>query len=446
MTTADSLVNGGTASSGSRGIIDGFEGYVTPTAEEYSRVLATGMVVLDANVLLNLYRYTAGARDDLLAVMEKLSDRLWVPHRVLVEFWRNRDRVLRDPRDTGKTVRELEELRGRAARAFQTWVNRVSLPPDRASEVLGQLSAGFDAVMRYVDDFKDATAMDAARDTNTDVVLRSLRSILQGRVGHPLDEQALAAALVEAQRRLDEKIPPGYMDRKKEGAEGAGDYLVWEQVLREAETRRCDVLFVTGDVKEDWWREEGGERRGPRIELVEELRQRAGTRLFMVRPPQLLNYARGALAVTVRDRSVEDADKVDAFLSEAEPELANGGWDPDAVTYLLDRLAREAPRQAIVLLKAAQQGGYVSRSQVYELTHFPQERSLRGFTRPFNRIVQLMREEGVLPEEAVDVFWAVYNDESPSFGVAAGFQIHDDVLPLFLSRMRDRSPGGEDAD
>src|SRR5690242_11422468 len=34
----------------------------------------------------------------------------------------------------------------------------------------------------------------------------------------------------------------------------AGDYLVWTQVLREARQRQCDVLLVTGDVKEDWWR------------------------------------------------------------------------------------------------------------------------------------------------------------------------------------------------
>ncbi|MGW3895695.1 PIN-like domain-containing protein [Micromonospora profundi] len=419
-------------------MIDGFEGYVTPTIEEYAQVLRTGMVVLDANVLLNLYRYTADARDDPLAVLAELPDRLWVPHQVLTEFWRNRDRVLRDPRDTAKTAQELQEIRGRAVRAVQTWVNRVSLTPQRASDIIDQLSAGFDKVLLNVDEFKDAAATDAARDTNTDVVLRSLAPILRGRVGEPLDEQDLAVALVEAQRRLNEKVPPGYMDREKDNVEGAGDYLVWEQSLREAETRHSDVLFVTGDVKEDWWRTEAGERRGPRVELVDELRDRAGVRLFMARPAQLISYARAVLSVTVREDSVQDADRVDTFLSEPGPHLEHGGWSQEALTYLLNRLTDEAPRQALVLIKAANQDGYVARSQVYEIGGYHEGRSLRGFTRPINRIVQIMRDQGTLPEQAVDLFWAVYNEDSPAFGVAAGFQIHDDVLPLFLSRIRDR--------
>ncbi|MEH0972801.1 PIN domain-containing protein [Micromonospora sp. CPCC 205546] len=427
-----------------RGMIDGFEGYVTPTTDEYAQVLRTGMVVLDANVLLNLYRYTADARDDLLAVLTKLSDRLWVPHQVLREFWRNRDRVLRDPRDTAKTAEELQKARGEAVRAVRTWVNRVSLTPERASAIIEQLTAGFDKVLLNVDEFKDTAAIDAARDTNTDVVLRSLNSILRGRVGEPLNEKDMNVALVEAQRRLDEKVPPGYMDRKKDNAEGAGDYLVWEQFLREAEKRRSDVIFVTGDVKEDWWREVGGERRGPRVELVDELRDRAGVRLFMVRPAQLLSYGRAVLSVTVREDSVQDADRVDTFLSDPGPELEHGGWSQEALNYLLNRLTDEAPSQALVLVQAANQGGYVARSQVYEVARYPEDRSLRGFTRPFNRIVQLMREQGLLPDQAVDLFWAVYNDDSPAFGVAAGFQIHDDVLPLFISRIRERESAAED--
>ncbi|MFI9528512.1 PIN-like domain-containing protein [Micromonospora rosaria] len=400
---------------------------------------------MDANVLLNLYRYTADARDDLLAVLSALSDRLWAPHQVLTEFWRNRDRVLRDPRDTAKTAEELQNIRGQAVKAVQTWVNRVALEPAQASAVVEKLTAGFDKVLLYVDEFRDTAAIDAARDTNTDVVLSSLNSILHGRVGEPLDEKAHSSALVEAQRRLDEKIPPGYMDRKKDIAEGAGDYLVWEQSLREAEKRGADLLFVTGDAKEDWWRTEGGERRGPRVELVNELRDRAGVRLFMVRPAQLLKYARAVLSVTVREDSLQDADRVDAFLSEPEPDLLHGGWSQETLTYLLDRLSNEAPSQALVLVYAANQGGYVTRSQVYEIAGYPEERSLRGFTRPFNRIVQAMRDEGILPEQAVDLFWAVYNDDSPAFGVAAGFQIHENALPLFLSRIREReSSEGED--
>ena len=39
--------------------------------------------MIDANVLLNLYRYNESPRDDLLEVLQKVGDRLWVPHQVI---------------------------------------------------------------------------------------------------------------------------------------------------------------------------------------------------------------------------------------------------------------------------------------------------------------------------------------------------------------------------
>jgi hypothetical protein len=424
------------AVSGTRGLFDGFEGYVTPTPEDYGRVLTQGVVVPDANVLLNLYRYTAEARDDLLAVLDRLGDRLWVPHQVLFEFWQNRESVLRDPRDTAKTVQELTAHRERALAAFRTWANRVSLPAERSRDLLGSLNEAFDAVMSGIDEFADTRAVEAARDTHKDPVLRSLESMLRNRVGLPLGDEAHAAAVVEGLRRVAEREPPGYMDKKKDDEGAAGDYLVWEQVLIEAKRRRCDVLFVTGDVKEDWWREEHGERRGPRIELVNEMRQRSGRQLFMLRPTQLLDYARTALEVTVREESVQDVDRVDKFLSESQEVLPGGGWDVESLSDLLEKLDVEAPVQARVVRTAAGNDGFISRDLVYKIGRYSEDRSLRGFTRPISRIAQMFRDGGTIPEGAVDILWAVYNEDSPNAGWAAGFRVHEDVLPLFSELTR----------
>ncbi|MFL5963286.1 MAG: PIN-like domain-containing protein [Gaiellaceae bacterium] len=412
------------------GLYDGFEGYRTPAPEDYARALTQGVVVLDANVLLNLYRYTAEARDDLLAVLARLGERLWIPHQALAEFWRNRATVLRDPRDTRRAAEELNGLRANATRSVQTWANRVSLPADRLAELREAIEDGFATVVEAIDESADETAVSAARDTGQDAVLIALESIVQGRIGDPLDEEAFARAVVEGLRRVDMREPPGYMDKRKDDEGAAGDYIIWEQVLLEAARRGCDVVFVTGDVKEDWWREEAGERRGPRIELVEEMRSRAGKRLFMLRPTQLLNYAREALEVTVREESVQVADRVDRLLSEAQQPPPGGGWDARTIAELLERLAEEAPVQEAVIRLAASQDGYVTRQQVYEVGAYPDDRSLRGFSRPINRIAQAFREEGVVPEDAVDPLTTVYNQDSPSINLAAGFRIRPEVLPV----------------
>jgi hypothetical protein len=216
------------------------------------------------------------------------------------------------------------------------------------------------------------------------------------------------------------------MDKKKEDETAAGDFLVWEQTLVEAARRTVDVLFITGDVKEDWWREESGERRGPRLELVQELHARAGVRLFMLRPTSLLEHARKHLGVEVRPESVKDAERVEQFLSASEGSVT-GGWDSGSVAHLLKNLDAQAPVQGATLRLAAQQGGFVSREQVYAIGQYDDDRSLRGFTRPVNRIVQEMRAQGMVPDDAVDVLATRYNGGV----VATGFEIAESVIPLF---------------
>lgn len=62
------------------GLFDGFEGYRVVTDAEKRHALKTALVAVDANVLLNLYRYNSRTTNDLLAIFEKLGNRLVVPH------------------------------------------------------------------------------------------------------------------------------------------------------------------------------------------------------------------------------------------------------------------------------------------------------------------------------------------------------------------------------
>ncbi|MGW7499712.1 PIN-like domain-containing protein [Streptomyces luteogriseus] len=72
-------------------MFDGFAEYRTPSVEDYQRLFSFGLVVVDTNVLLTLYRSNQRTREDLLTVLDRLRERLWVPHQVLAEFWRNRE-------------------------------------------------------------------------------------------------------------------------------------------------------------------------------------------------------------------------------------------------------------------------------------------------------------------------------------------------------------------
>ncbi|ACU77362.1 conserved hypothetical protein [Catenulispora acidiphila DSM 44928] len=411
------------------GLFDGFEGYRTPTDADYQAVLASGLVVPDANVLLNLYRYTEEAREDLLSVLTKLGDRLWVPHQVLVEFWRNRESALSDPETSAaNTAGELAKLRVQALGAIRNWGHRVALPAEELSKLCDDLSESFDVAEGAIKGLASAGSR-GRWNTNDDPVILKLTTLLDGRVGVALNGEEYERAVKEGLQRVKDRRPPGYMDKAKDGDNAAGDYLVWEQVLIEAGRQGSDVLFVTGDVKEDWWRRDRGQTRGPRLELVQELLVRGGGHLYMMQPSRLLEIAGLSLDVEVREGSIEDVERVNRLHAE---DLDFGGWSTDALQELFYHLEDEGYGERVSVIRwAAENDGIASREAVYGLGGYAEERQLKGFTRPVSRIAKEFRRLGIISPNAVDILETVY-DPAFSYVQAAGFRVHPSVVPLIL--------------
>lgn len=67
-----------------------FKGFYPPLTEELSWLWDEGLVVLDANTLLNLYRYTDQTANEFLATLHGIQERLWMPHQAGLEFHRRR--------------------------------------------------------------------------------------------------------------------------------------------------------------------------------------------------------------------------------------------------------------------------------------------------------------------------------------------------------------------
>jgi PIN like domain len=85
---------------------DRFEHFYAPGEDDIATAMQTGLATPDTNVLLALYRFQAGARDELFGALEKLGDRLWIPHQVGLEFHRNRINVISDQQQFFKETRQ----------------------------------------------------------------------------------------------------------------------------------------------------------------------------------------------------------------------------------------------------------------------------------------------------------------------------------------------------
>jgi hypothetical protein len=404
------------------GLYTDFDSYRVPKESELHDALRHGLVALDTNVLLSLYRYNPVTVDDLFNLLHTVGGRLFIPHQVVREFWRNRQSVLGGPLSSNREVTSALTKNETSTRdALTRWSKATALDAAERDRLIQSTTDLFDTLRQRIDRGVPSR-LSAATPTSEDGVLQRLEAIVEGRVGAAFDDDTWAEAIAEGTRRVQEQLPPGYMDDDKlesENAEGAaGDYIVWRQLISEAKARATDLVLITADVKEDWWEKTRGIPIGPRRELVEEYAAEVGARVFFLEPSAFLGLAH-VFDIDVQAESVEDVERI-------RDEV--GAWTQDAVTAVLEQLEREGQVQAHVIREAALNGGRITRQRVYEIDGRNDEQMLRGFTRPVSRITSDLQLQGIVPAAVPALLSSHYET-----GVkTTHFVIPDETLP-FLS-------------
>jgi hypothetical protein len=315
------------------GLYDGdFVGYKIASSAELDAALREAVVAVDANVLLDLYRFRPQTSRDLIKTLRSLGDRLVVPHQALREFWRRRQRSQDSPGAATRTATEALDKSGRSIRdALDRWARAVGVDDDEVSDFIAPVNDALGALKGELQN----VLQDASAQGGQDPILEQLEEILAGRVTSSLGPEEQAECVAEASRRIEAKEPPGYKDAEKQDGGlpegGAGDYLVWYEATRYAKEQARDLLIVTSDQKEDWWWRQNTDFIGPRPELTLQYHQLAGRRLFLMRPAELLARA-SVLDVEVDQASSADAGRVALIEESATP--------ADVARWMRDELDR----------------------------------------------------------------------------------------------------------
>ena len=86
-----------------------FPEFNKPTTKGFGKLWTEAVFVFDTNVLLGLYRIPQQAREKMIIVLGELKkrDRVWIPHHVATEFYRDRMDVIHSQEKSHKEVLEL---------------------------------------------------------------------------------------------------------------------------------------------------------------------------------------------------------------------------------------------------------------------------------------------------------------------------------------------------
>lgn len=180
-----------------------FPGYYRPSEEEFSELWDNCLFVLDANVLLNLYRYSPDTRNELLQILESIKDRLWVPYQAAFEYQKNRLKVISTQREAYDQIdNAIEKIQNQLENELRTYLKHPYLD---VLQVLKEVDSFFSTIQqelqRQKEEHPDLLEDDSLRETIT--------SLLEGKVGSSYSPEELEKIFEEGRQRYAQEIPPG---------------------------------------------------------------------------------------------------------------------------------------------------------------------------------------------------------------------------------------------
>ena len=242
---------------------DIFPAFFRPTDAGYKALWKDAIFAIDANVVLNLYRYLNETRKQLESTLSALKARLFIPHQAAREFLRNRLSVTAgQATEYTKAIEKLTELASTLSdRRRHPYLEEAALP---------EFNETVDRIRVQLDGQKAALLSRLSQDE----ILEFIEQVFAGHTGKPFDEARLVELAAEGEKRYEARIPPGFEDIKKDDAGDPyrkyGDLILWKQIIFHAKELSKPIVFVTDDSKQDWWLKQSGRTIGPRTELREE--------------------------------------------------------------------------------------------------------------------------------------------------------------------------------
>jgi hypothetical protein len=285
-----------------------FPGHFRPQKSDFDNHWNESIFIVDANVLLNLYRYSEATRKELEKSMEGVKDRIFIPHHAAKEFFKNRLSVTSgQSKEYTSVISSMNEI-----------VKKISSKdrhPFVEQSKLEQLQSLTTEIIESLEEQKNVLLDKLTNDE----ILDFIEQIFNNNTGSAYEETRYDEIIKLGEQRYDAKVPPGYKDKNKDDDDPLrkyGDLIVWLQTIDYANENNKSVVFITDDKKEDWWLEQAGKTIGPRPELIEEFKKETKQDFWMYSVSRFIQESAARNQEVVSEDVIEEIRKISERLEK----------------------------------------------------------------------------------------------------------------------------------
>lgn len=249
-----------------------FKGYTNYSEKEYKRIWSSSLIVVDTNILLNFYRYSEDTKREMFKILTSLKDRLWIPYQIAKEYFKNKNNVMVSSYDEYTKLSEsINALFESSLKEINARKNSQLKCKSEIVKILEESSKNIDKILLNEKESKKPTF-------ENNEIEKKIIQLFNKSIGSDFSDEEYEKIKKEGKRRVENKIPPGYKDEQKNEN---GDYYIFYSLIKQSKNVNKDIIFITDDVKEDWFNKVNGEKHGGRYELLNEFYNETGNLLMI---------------------------------------------------------------------------------------------------------------------------------------------------------------------
>lgn len=265
------------------------------------------IIVFDTNSLLNVFRFTPEASKEYFEIIQSIQDKIYIPYLVALEFHFHKSETLllneiNVTKFKNDFSRNWNKVKSDAVKKlFSSLTFRNDLQQNELTTFLSNLlnSDKLDIEAKLIE--KISSISDNQKNT-----FKILIQIMESKTGERYTQDMITKIEKEGEERYKNGIPPGFNDANKKLSRSYngikyqqkfGDLIIWKDIISKAkEDRIKHVIFVTSDGKQDSKTDlnykvcvgndgNGKEKYqiiGPRIELIEEMKNETGADFYLM--------------------------------------------------------------------------------------------------------------------------------------------------------------------
>ena len=184
-------------------------GYYRPTQEEFDSLWENGLIVFDTNVLLDLYRISKKASDELLRTIKQYSRQIWIPNQAESEFQQKRNDVIIEQKEGyADLISYFTRSEGDISTRLDGYSRHPYIEIKKIQESIQKTIFSAISDLQKLEESHPDLLLD-------DPIFDELNRLFKGKIGDKYPEARLQEIFFEGKKRFESKIPPGFKDQDK---------------------------------------------------------------------------------------------------------------------------------------------------------------------------------------------------------------------------------------